>query len=48
MGWLGGLIAWLVNKDIEPRTARAMLITGIVISVVLLVFLLPLYEGLGT
>ena len=36
MGWLGGLIAWLVIKDIEPERARAMLITGIVISVVLL------------
>jgi hypothetical protein len=48
MGWLGGLIAWLVNKDIEPRTARAMLITGIVISLVLLVFLLPIYQNAGT
>lgn len=38
MGWLGGLIAWIVNKDVEPDRARAMLITGIVISVV--VFLL--------
>jgi hypothetical protein len=34
MGWLGGLIAWLVNKDADPRRARAMLITGIVISVI--------------
>jgi hypothetical protein len=34
MGWLGGLIAWLVNKDQDPQTARAMLLTGIVLSVV--------------
>ena len=39
MGWLGGLIAWLVNKDVDPRRARQMLITGIVISA-LLVFLI--------
>jgi hypothetical protein len=32
MGWLGGLVAWLVNKDIDPKKARSMLITGIVIS----------------
>ena len=32
VGWLGGLIAWLVNKEIDPPKARAMLITGIVVS----------------
>ncbi|MGZ8636330.1 MAG: hypothetical protein ACXWX2_05080 [Actinomycetota bacterium] len=36
MGWLGGLIAWLVNKDVDPQRARSMLVTGIVVSVVLL------------
>ena len=41
MGWLGGLIAYLINKDIDPHRARAMLTTGIVISVALfLLFLL--------
>lgn len=40
MGWLGGLIAWLVNRDTDPRTARAMLVTGIVISAVLIVLLI--------
>jgi len=30
--WLGGLIAWLVNKDTDPRTARNMLILGIVLT----------------
>jgi len=40
MGWLGGLIAWLINKDIDPQKARAMLITGIIISgVILLLFI---------
>ncbi len=48
MGWLGGLIAWLVNKDVDPRMARAMLITGIVVSVLLLVFLIPNYQNAGT
>jgi hypothetical protein len=40
MGWLGGLIAWLVNKDVDPDRARAMLVTGIVISVALFVLLM--------
>jgi hypothetical protein len=35
MGWLGGLVAWLVNKDVDPQRARQMLITGIAISAVL-------------
>ena len=39
MGWVGGLIAWLVNKDVDPQRARQMLITGIAISA-LLVFLI--------
>ena len=38
MGWLGGLIAWLVNRDVDPDKARAMLVVGIVVSVVLFVF----------
>ena len=43
MGWLGGLIAYLVNRDADPRKARNMLITGIVISAVvfLLILLAP-------
>jgi hypothetical protein len=47
MGWLGGLIAWLVNKDVDPQRARAMLVTGIVISlalVILFVALQPSYS----
>jgi hypothetical protein len=32
VGWLGRLIAWLVNKEVDQTKARAMLITGIVVS----------------
>jgi hypothetical protein len=39
MGWLGGLIAWLVNRDVDPVRARSMLITGIAISAVLFLLL---------
>jgi hypothetical protein len=38
MGWLGGLIAWLVNRDIDPAKARQMLVVGIGVSVVVFVF----------
>ncbi len=40
MGWLGGLIAWLVNRDADPDKARAMLVTGIAVSLIafLLIF----------
>jgi hypothetical protein len=40
MGWLGGLIAWLVNKDVDPKRARQMLVTGIAISALLLFLVL--------
>jgi len=39
MGWVGGLIAWLINKDVDPRRARAMLVTGIAISAVVVILL---------
>ncbi len=39
LGWLGGLIAWLVNKDIDRGKANAMLITGIVLSIAYFVIL---------
>ena len=45
MGWLGGLIAWLVNKEADPARARAMLLTGIAISVLLLVIFLAQPSG---
>ena len=34
LGWLGGLVAWLVLKDADADKARAMLITGIAVSIV--------------
>jgi len=37
LGWLGGLVAWLVNKDVDPERSRAMLLTGIAVSVAVLV-----------
>jgi uncharacterized membrane protein YeaQ/YmgE (transglycosylase-associated protein family) len=40
LGWIGGLVAWLVLKDVDPDKARAMLITGIAVSVVGLLLLL--------
>jgi hypothetical protein len=40
MGWLGGLVAWLVNKDVDPQRARAMLVTGIVVTCVVLLLAL--------
>ena len=30
--WVGGLIAWLVNRDTDPGTARNMLILGLVLT----------------
>ena len=32
LGWLGGLIAWLVNREADQKTARAMLLVGIAVS----------------
>ncbi len=40
LGWLGGLVAWLVLKDVDAGKARAMLITGIAISVLGLLLVL--------
>lgn len=38
-GWLGGLIAWLLVRESDPAKARAMLLTGIAISAVLVVLI---------
>jgi hypothetical protein len=38
-GWLGGLGAWFIARNREPRTARNMLLTGIAISVVGIILL---------
>lgn len=47
LGWIGGLIAWLINKDKDPQKSRKMLITGIIISaggvaLYLIVVLIPI------
>ena len=34
-GLLGGLVAFLVNRDRDPRTARAMLIVGAGLTILL-------------
>jgi len=49
LGWIGGLISWLVNKASAPKTARNMLIGGIGISVlqgtVALILIISLVAG---
>ena len=40
--WIGGIIAWAVNKDKDPKKARSMLIWGIVLSVIYLIFIIIL------
>lgn len=42
-GWLGGLIAYIVNRKADPATARAMLVVGIALNVLgaILVATLP-------
>ncbi len=34
MGWMGGVLAWLLIRDRDPGRARAMLVAGIVATVV--------------
>jgi zinc-ribbon domain len=44
-GWLGGLVAWLVNREVDPRIARYMLITGIAISLAGILLFLTVLQG---
>jgi len=37
--WIGGIIAWAVNKDKDPKKARSMLIWGIVLTVIYMILL---------
>jgi hypothetical protein len=41
LGLLGGVIAWAGTRDRDPSVARAMLIVGIVVSVIAVVVYLP-------
>jgi hypothetical protein len=45
LGLLGGVIAWAGTRDRDPSVARAMLIVGIVISVIAVVVYLPSISG---
>lgn len=35
--WIGGLIAWAVTKNRDPKKARSFLIWGIVLSVIFII-----------
>jgi DNA-directed RNA polymerase subunit RPC12/RpoP len=35
--WIGGIIAWAVNKDKDSKKAKSMLVWGIILSVIYLV-----------
>ncbi len=39
VGWIGGLVAWLVNREADPRVARYMLLAGIASSILAAVLL---------
>lgn len=53
LGWIGGLVAWLLNKKRDPGLSRIMLFTGIglslvqviVLSVILTATVLPSLRG---
>jgi len=34
LGIIGGLVAWIVNKDVDPKKAKKLLIIGIVLAIV--------------
>jgi hypothetical protein len=36
MLWVGGVVAWFVNKDIDRNKAKNMLITGLILTFALL------------
>jgi hypothetical protein len=40
--WLGGLIAWAVNKSKDPRKSKSMLVWGIVLTVIWMVLVVIL------
>jgi hypothetical protein len=37
-GTIGGIIAWALTRQRDPRMARNMLVTGVALSLVLLFF----------
>lgn len=48
MGWLGGLIAWLVNREDDPQKARQMLLVGVAISVLSFLLILPALSAMSS
>ena len=36
MLWVGGIVAWVVNRDIDPSKAKNMLVVGFVLTFALL------------
>ena len=43
-GLIGGLIAWLVNREADPGRARAMLIVGIAVNVVVILIMMSAFN----
>ncbi|MFM7718254.1 MAG: hypothetical protein ACKO8G_02010 [Actinomycetota bacterium] len=48
LGWLGGLLAWAGTKHLDRRTARRLLLVGILESVVIAAYLMATVPGLGS
>lgn len=47
LGLLGGVVAWFVTRDESPRTARSLLVTGVVVQVVTMVLPLLMLPSLA-
>jgi hypothetical protein len=45
LAWIGGLIAWAMTRDRDPRMARNLLITGIAVGVLNLLFFTSLFSS---
>jgi uncharacterized Tic20 family protein len=45
-GFIGGIIAWAVNKDINPGKARNMLIFGIIWTIVGTIILIAIFAAI--
>ncbi len=45
--WVGGTVAWAINRDKNPRKARHILFFGIALSVILTIVLFVLGYGIA-
>jgi|GEM_PF-3108430 len=43
LGIIGGLVAWIVNKDVNPKKAKKLLIVGIIVPIVWVVVYLIMH-----